>query len=380
MSTHNLGDSQGQLFAAPIASFDAARLTQARRLAGLSKRQIADELGVTPVAVGQWESGAQPRPYHVQALARLFDLPLEFFSSGRAYARLESANTHFRSLRKTPARERDRAVAFTEQIWEVAHAIETRVELPPVSLPGFSGGEAEIRNADPVEAASMVRKAWGLPSGPVKNLVRLLEHHGIIVTMSAFAGDKTATVDAFSTSHLPRPVVVLTPDRADDVYRHRFTAAHELGHLVLHGEVEPGDPVQEREADAFAAAFLTPQHELAPVLPDRMDMRKLSTVSARWGVDVASLVYRARELNRISETSYRRAFQRLAQLRKEGAYVAQSVAKYPGEQPQLLLQAYRLAETSGLDVESLAERLKLPTERIRMLIGLESQRPVLRLV
>jgi hypothetical protein len=34
---------------------------------------------------------------------------------------------------------------------------------------------------------------------------------------------------------------VLTPDRADDVYRHRFTAAHELGHLLLHSDTAPGD-------------------------------------------------------------------------------------------------------------------------------------------
>nr|WP_242427280.1 MULTISPECIES: ImmA/IrrE family metallo-endopeptidase [unclassified Streptomyces] len=44
-----------------------------------------------------------------------------------------------------------------------------------------------------------------------------------------------ASVDAFST-RAARPLVVLTANRADDIYRHRFTAAHELGHLVLHGE------------------------------------------------------------------------------------------------------------------------------------------------
>ncbi|WP_342673660.1 ImmA/IrrE family metallo-endopeptidase [Jiangella gansuensis] len=33
---------------------------------------------------------------------------------------------------------------------------------------------------------------------------------------------------------------MLTPGRGgDEVYRHRFTAAHELGHLVLHGDARP---------------------------------------------------------------------------------------------------------------------------------------------
>ncbi|MFD4571562.1 ImmA/IrrE family metallo-endopeptidase [Streptomyces sp. NPDC058417] len=60
-----------------------------------------------------------------------------------------------------------------------------------------------------------------------------------------------ATVDAFST-RAARPLVVLTANRADDLYRHRFTAAHELGHLVLHGDTT-GDSRQEKEADTFAA-------------------------------------------------------------------------------------------------------------------------------
>ncbi|MEU9617577.1 ImmA/IrrE family metallo-endopeptidase [Streptomyces sp. NPDC048155] len=58
---------------------------------------------------------------------------------------------------------------------------------------------------------------------------------------------------AHSASRLPaRPLVVLTANRADDIYRHRFTAAHELGHLVLHGDAT-GDSRREKEADAFAA-------------------------------------------------------------------------------------------------------------------------------
>ncbi|MDT2006958.1 ImmA/IrrE family metallo-endopeptidase [Rhodococcus opacus] len=56
-----------------------------------------------------------------------------------------------------------------------------------------------------------------------------------------------------------RAARVLTPDRADDVYRHRSTAAHEFGHLVMRRDCVPGDPHQEREAGAFAAEFLTPK-------------------------------------------------------------------------------------------------------------------------
>jgi Zn-dependent peptidase ImmA (M78 family) len=42
------------------------------------------------------------------------------------------------------------------------------------------------------------------------------------------------------------------------VYEYRFTCAHELGHLLMHPSPLPGDRQQEREADQFAAEFLTP--------------------------------------------------------------------------------------------------------------------------
>ena len=84
--------------------------------------------------------------------------------------------------------------------------------------------------------------------------------NGIVVALLPFAAtDEAARVDAFSTSRLSRPLVILTPDRANDVYRHRFTAAQELGHLLLHNDINPGDIDQEREADRFAAELLTPR-------------------------------------------------------------------------------------------------------------------------
>ncbi|WP_203231362.1 XRE family transcriptional regulator [Nocardioides caldifontis] len=363
--------------------FDPARLTQARRLAAMTKKGAAEALKVSAVAVGQWESGSHPpRPDHLRRLAELFDLPPEFFIAGRPYARLEGSAAHFRSLRRTPARERERALAFTEQVWELTHALERLVQIPPVDLPGFSAGEIDqsIMPCDPVKAARELRQRWGLPPGRIPRMVRLLEQHGIIVTLTPFAGDATASVDAFSTSHLPRPIIVLTPDRADDVYRHRFTAAHELGHLILHGDAEPGDAEQERQADQFAAEFLTPSAEVHPLLPRRMDLNALAKLSAEWGVSVSSMIYRCREVGLISEAAYRRAFQRHSQLAGLGLFHPQPVADYPGEVPKLLTAAVALAGQHGVTLGDLADELRLSPQRIRNLVGWRDEKPVLRLV
>jgi Zn-dependent peptidase ImmA (M78 family)/transcriptional regulator with XRE-family HTH domain len=377
--------SGDETLAAVAAAFDPARLTQARRLAGLTKAAVARKLVVSSVAVGQWESGTHPpRPDHVEQLAEHLKVPPAFLAAGRPYARLESSAAHFRSLRKTPAHQRAKAIAFAEQVWELVHALEKRVQLPPVDLPGFAAGEVcpGVTAADPVRAAEALRRAWGLGTAPIPRMVRLLETHGIIVTLVPFAGVATATVDAFSTAQLPRPIVVLTPDRADDVYRHRFTAAHELGHLLLHGDCAPGDIMQEKEADVFAAEFLTPGEMIRPELPPRMDLKALEQLGKKWGVSVDSLVYRCREVGTVSDPAYRRAYQRLNQLRKLGLFAPEPVDGYPGEVPVLISRAFAMAEENGLTMTALARELTWRLPRLRLLLGDAEgdSRPQLRLV
>jgi hypothetical protein len=176
--------------------------------------------------------------------------------------------------------------------------------------------------------------------------------------------------------------VVLTPDRANDVYRHRFTAAHELGHLILHGDAAPGDVLQEKEADAFAAEFLTPGEIIRPELPPRMDLKALERLGKKWGASVDSLVYRCREIGAVSDPAYRRACQRLNQLRRLGLFQPEPVDGYPGEIPILISRAFALAEENGLTMITLARELTYPPPRLRLLLG-DAQaavRPQLRLV
>lgn len=375
--------AETELLPAIAAAFDPYRLRQARYLAELTKRTIADTVGVSPAAVGQWESGATaPRPDHVARLADLLDVPPAFFAAGRRTVRLDAAHAHFRSLRSTPAALRHKAVVFAEQLGELTHALETRVQLPPVDLPGYAPGEVEPSrySGNPAGAAAALRQQWDLGDGPIPHLVNTMERHGLIVTFLPFTERETKTIDAFSTSHLPRPVVVLTPDRSTDVYRHRFTAAHELGHLLLHPDTAPGDPLQEKEADRFAAELLTPAEAIVPRLPARLDLHQLETLGQEWGVAVESLIYRCHEVGTISEATYRRAFQRLNQMRNLGLFPAQDVRGFPGELPTLLTHAFQLAQQHGLTTPALARELRISLPRVRQLLGEPDTRPSLKLL
>ena len=350
----------------------------------MTKKEVATRIGVSPAAVGQYETGSsKPRPELLPRLADVLDVPVEFFLAGRPMGKLDTSMAHFRALRSTSGAQRDRALGFAAQVWELTHALEKRIQLPWVDLPGFAGGEVHPGvdlPAEPVAAARELRRHWGLGKGPVRHLVRQMEAHGIVVVAPSVADASAAKVDAFASAGLPRPLVILTPNRVDDVYRHRFSAAHELGHLVLHS-ASTGDAAQEHEANAFAAAFLTPPEYIKPLLPSRMNLAHLADLSRTWGVSVKSLIYRCRELGLTSEASASRAYQRLAALSKQPGFAPEPVAGFPGEQPVMLNQAFDLARReSGLTVHELARELAWKPERVRDLLGVADTRPVLRLV
>jgi Zn-dependent peptidase ImmA (M78 family)/transcriptional regulator with XRE-family HTH domain len=360
-------------------TFDGDRLRQARQLALRTKQDVALAIGVSAAAVGQYEANAMaPRPELVGALASALDVLPEFFSAGRPQTKLESGDAFFRSLRSTTARQRAKATSYTEQVWELVNTIERHVRLPEVSLPNFETDPGQSR--DPVATARAIRQFWGLGGKPVAHLVRLLESKGIIAVLVPMVEQEVARIDAFSTLAFDRPVVVLSIDKADDVFRHRFTAAHELGHLLMHGEYTAGDPALERQADRFAAEFLMPTNVVRDELPSRFDMRKLAQLSERWGVSVQALVYRSKELGLISDSAARRAYIKLHELAETPAVSPRPVREYPGEVPGMLAQAVELAGRSHVTVASIAGELAWKPSRVRRLLGEVDSRPTLTLV
>lgn len=361
------------LFDLPPAAgsrFEPARLTQARARLGFRKTDLAVQIGVSPAAIGQYEAGVNsPRQEVVERLAKALQVRPEFFSVGRPLARIDSMNAHFRSLRSARVSDRQKALAIATMVWELSFALERYVRLPEADLPIVAACTT------PAEAASILRHHWGLPDGPVKHLVANAESHGIVVAVRPLS--EIDAVDAFSVIVLDRPIIVSTPRRTENVFRHRFSVAHEIGHLLLHREVTEPTATIEREADAFAAAFLTPASAMDAVLPQRLDLAALDRLGRTWGVAPTSLVRRMVERGRTTESSARRAYQRL-----NAVYDAKAdpAGAYPGEVPTLLKKAAELASDYGAPVPVLAEALKISPALVRDLLGEADQRPALRLV
>ena len=276
--------------------FQPGRLRLARELDSLTQAEVARRLDLTPAAVSQFESGAaQPTEATVARLSKKLHIPAEFF-------RLPITETHegfFRSLRRTGTADRRRARAVAHIAHDVV-ASSPGAGSPPLSLPYYRPTSLEAPLQEIEEFAANVRRDWGLPGGPVNNVVQLLEEHGIVVIRLPL---NSADVDAFSLPFPDHPVVVLGSDKNDRA-RSRFDAAHELGHLVMHGDEVWGLPEVEKQAHTFAAAFLMPGAEIRGELPDRADWPSLFRVKGRWHVSLAALLMRAKTLGVMSEGNY----------------------------------------------------------------------------
>lgn len=360
-------------------TFDPERLRQARQLALRTKQEVASAVGVSAAAIGQFESGVTPpRGETIEKLASYLKVPVAFFAAGRPRARLESGSVFFRSLRATTAKQRNKAISYTEQIWELANTLERHVRFPDVDIPGFSAGEITpgTFSSDPVVAAQQLRAAWGLGDAPISQMVRLAESKGIVAVLVPMVEGEVARIDAFSTAGLNRPLLVLSPDRADDVYRHRFSAAHELGHIILHGGRTAGTVDIEREAQTFAGEFLTPRRAIETQLKSRLDMAEVMTLSRHWGVEPRAIVYRSRELGKISEATARRGYIRLTEI----GVGHEPVAQFPGELPALLSKAVELAEQRGITIPELAQELAWTPAHVRRILGAQDERPQLTLL
>lgn len=350
--------------------FEPARLTQARVRRSVTKTDLAAEVGVSAAAIGQYEADVNaPRPDVLERLARALDVRPDFFSIGRPLARIDTVNAHFRSLRSARVSDRQKALATATLIWELTFALERHVQLPAVDLPSARPASS------PSEAAAILRQHWELPDGPVKHLVATAESHGIVVAVRPLA--EIEAVDAFSVVIVDRPIIITSPRRTENVFRHRFSIAHEIGHLLLHADSSEHSAAIEKEADEFAAAFLTPAASMDAALPTRLDLAALDRLGRTWGVSPTSLVRRMVERGRTTESSARRAYQRLA---ADYDVTADPTRAYPGEVPTVLKKAAELAGDHGAPVPVLAEALKISAAQVRDLLGETDQRPVLRLV
>lgn len=334
-----------------MEGFNHSRLDLARRRRGLSKGALAEAAGVSPRALTAYERHEyEPDASTVVRLAAGVGFPQEFFY-GPDLDEPSPEGASFRSMARMPARLRDQALGSGALAFALSDWIDLHFDLPKPDVPEFPGVEPET-------AAEGIREVWGLGERRIPNMVHLLEVHGVRVF--SLSEDSTK-VDAFSQWRGTVPYIFLNTKKTAE--HSRMDAAHELGHLVLHGHGGPRGRDAEHEAHAFGSAFLMPQGSVLASAPPNGDFDKLVNAKYRWRVSVANLAYRMNRLGMLTDWQYRSVF---IELSRRGGRDKEPVAA--GKEPlrqetsQVLEKVFRSLRDDKVSKASIAQELRIPVQ------------------
>ncbi len=347
--------------------FSANRLLALRELDGRTQSQLARDAEVTPSALSQTERGLT-----TPTASNLARLAIQLGVQPAAFAdRVESTTAmqpQFRHLRRTPKKTRRQAEQLAYATAAVAEVLRRRVEFPsafgssaPIEPDAMIGDVAD----DIEEAAETTRNDLNIaphePSGDA--LIQVLEQGGIAVVRDPKTG---RDIDAYSAIINAIPLIVLDGAELSVWDRDNFNLAHELGHLVMHSGVPhtPGTRTIEAQAHRFAGAFLAPADAILAELPRDLDWPRYFELKRRWGMSMAALVRRAKDLEVITDATYTRA------MKQRSAYGWRK--KEPGSadraltQPTFLSRAMTMTE---LNVEDLAVAAQVPPAVVSRVVG-----------
>lgn len=297
-------------------TFNPSKLTKARIARGLTKKELAERTGISRQMISNYELGkTQPGANNLLAIVSELDFPYNYFTS-------ESKNfyegaTFFRSQSAATKRARDMQSVRLEFQKEIYDLLSRYVNFPELTLPDIlMKNVCDITETDIENKAKELRKLWGLGKDlPISNLIETAEIHGIIVVESNMSDDK---LDAVSEWIEDRPFVMLT-DNGESAVRRRFNVAHELGHILLHGDIEsihdytPQElkNIIEKQANYFASCLLLPENGfLKSLLSTNLDF--YIELKKYWKVSIQAMILRTHQLELINDDQKLYLFKKIA--------------------------------------------------------------------
>ena len=288
------------------------RLRSARKMNGLSLEALKDKLDgvVTRQSLHKYETGQmKPDSRIISDLCRILDVRPDYFSKERTVV-IEDVS--FRKLEKCSKKEqeivKERTADFLERYLELEELLGVRYDKKNFRQSIKISEKAEID-----DEVKKLRKQWNIGNSVLYNVIELLEDLGVKVLLF----DADDSFDGLSTwVDKQIPVIVINSKKHQySKDRLRFTALHELGHLVLNIDDLP-EKEQERMCHYFAASMLMPKEVVFFELGENrssISFRELGLIKKQYGLSIQSLLFRSKDLNIISDRIFRVSYKLLSQ-------------------------------------------------------------------
>lgn len=258
------------------------RLQLTREQAAITQEETANELGVTPSAISQYESGKRRvDALTLDHLARLYGVPVSYLlgqdrSKPEWEEILQRQSEELSTAGKRGISELIEKIHQFEELFRV-----TGSEFPSPPHPPFESlPPRRFTDRDVATWAERSRRHFDLGNAPLPGIRSFLAARGYQTFSISFGnGERDLSGLYFQHPELGS-IIALNEDEA--YTRRHFTMAHEFAHGLFHYHVpailcrsQSTDPY-ERFADRFAAHFLMPSDALADRLQD-LNTSKVNT-------------------------------------------------------------------------------------------------------
>lgn len=280
----------------------AENLSYLRTSRNMSQAELAEEIGVSDKTILRYESGSfNPKMNIVAALADAFNVRIEdFFNDNLKYDSLfngefeitgvsnRRVDFSYREGDKIPEDLKKSIRKVTIDRLVKIHELFDLLNIDIKFVNPLENFKAIKSRKDAEKAAIRVRKKWNLGSLPILSVINTLENNGVnIIELSA-----PEEFEGLSAYINGIPVIVLNSVVSEKT-RRRFTALHELGHLILEIDDDLDYMAIERICDAFAAAMLLPKELLIVELGSkrtRISKKELKSLKEKYGISVKALL------------------------------------------------------------------------------------------
>lgn len=330
-----------------------SRIALARKWRRLSLRQLAKKTGLSHTAINNYETNKRtPDSQTLITMAEALGVSLDFFFRATTQSNLQPAYRKRASL--TKANE----AAVLAEITDWLERYETVLSLlPPEEVVHFkypANFPYPVSVFEDAETAALnLREAWAMGHNAIGNLTELLEEKGIKVALV----DSDLKFDA-CTFTTPNQVPLIASNMRVSGDRQRFSLAHELGHIMLSPQGNAASI--EKMANRFARALLVTAdmaHYELGYQRDWLDKDELLSLKHKYGISVAAWIYRAYDLQIISESTLT---QLMTWLSTNGWRKTEPGPQLSAEQPQRLNRlVWRLLAEDIISEARAAELLNL---------------------
>lgn len=299
---------------------------------GLSLKELALKTNgqISQPTLSRYERGdAEPEGDKLRQIARALDLSFDYFQRKA----IEIGPVEFRKRARLGKKEQERIKGLTQDFLERYLEAEFLLDESSKKLPIYPKLIDSFEAAE--EAAYYLREKWKLGNNPIHSVVELLEAEDIRVLKVA-ADDKFDGLSSIPASE--EGFIVYNeglPDKRKPLDRQRFTLLHELGHHYL--KIAEGLD-EERIVFRFAGAFAMPRAVLEERIGEsrkRLHLVELLGLKKEFGISVAALAYRCKDLGIISDYTFQ---QTMIEITKRGWRKTEPAVFKGEERPTRMLE------------------------------------------